>query len=452
MRKVLRQPLTSTYLRHLWKGKCCPVQQNSQLALCCHQRRSITLSSCSHTDQASSKEVAKSPVTPLLKQLEARIKFTGPLTVHDYMKEVLINPIAGYYSAGEDMFGTQGDYITSPEVSQLFGELVGVWVVNEWYKLGAPKPLQLVELGPGRGTLMQDVLRVLKKLGLSGEDVCIRFIEVSEELSGKQQETLCGSKTSGNDDCQDELFYKHSNTCSGSPIFWHRHLSTIPKAFSVFLAHEFFDVLPIHKMRRTEDGWREVLIDIDEGNGPHHLRYVLSREPTPATKIFIQPDETRTEVEVSPEAAVLCKELATRIEEDGGFALIMDYGHDGKISNTFRGFKSHTLHDPLSEPGTADLTADVDFAYLKEHMQDKLVTYGPVTQSSFLVNMGIELRLASLLKNCKPEERKSLISGFKMLTEPKQMGERFKFLGLFPAVVKEYLIKHPPGGFCRYID
>ncbi|KAG7168494.1 arginine methyltransferase NDUFAF7-like [Homarus americanus] len=157
----------------------------------------------------------------------------------------------------------------------------------------------------------------------------------------------------------------------------------------MFLAHEFFDVLPIHKIRRTKEGWREVLIDIDEDDGPHHLRYVLSRTPTPATKIYIQPEDTRDEIEVCPDAAVYCGELANRIEEDGGIALIMDYGHDNKTTSTFR----------------------------------------------------------NLLKQCKQEERKFLISGYKMLVEKEQMGERFKFLAFFPAVVKDFLIKYPPAGF-----
>ncbi|XP_071550484.1 protein arginine methyltransferase NDUFAF7, mitochondrial isoform X1 [Panulirus ornatus] len=423
-------------------------------------RRSIA--SSSHTRKIGSshslsggqviQDSKKSPETPLLKQLIARIKFSGPLTVHDYMKEVLINPLAGYYSAGKDMFGSHGDYITSPEICQMFGELVGVWIYNEWCKLGSPKPLQLIELGPGRGTFMQDILKVLNQLNVSGKELSVQLVEVSEELSQKQEEKLCGKVIFDKDACEEELYYKKSITTTGSPIFWHRHLSTIPKSFSVFLANEFFDVLPVHKIRRTENGWREVLIDIDDGDGPHHLRYVLSRAATPAAKVFIQPEETRDEVEVSPEAAVLCGEMANRIEEDGGISLIIDYGYDGKVSNTFRGFRNHVLHDPLCEPGTADLTVDVDFGYLKQQVQEKLVTYGPVTQSSFLINMGIEFRLANLLKHCTCEEQKSLISGYKMLTEPQQMGERFKFLAFYPAVVRDFLIRYPPAGFYRNLE
>ncbi|XP_045583693.2 LOW QUALITY PROTEIN: protein arginine methyltransferase NDUFAF7, mitochondrial [Procambarus clarkii] len=433
----------------LWKGSFYEGKYCIRRILSCNHVRSFgsTIPTCG--DQITKN--SKSSETPLLKQLQARIKMSGPLTVYDYMKEVLINPVSGYYSAGQDMLGSKGDYITSPEICQMFGELVGVWVYSEWYKLGSPKPLQLVELGPGRGTLMEDVLRVLKQFGEAGSDLTVHLVEVSEELSCKQEEKLCRVVQSRKD-MPDELYYKKSTTTDGSPIFWYRHLSSVPKNFSVFLANEFFDVLPIHKIRRMEEGWREVLIDIDEGDGPHHLRYVLARGATPATKVFIQPEETRDEIEVCPEAAVLCEELASRIEDDGGIALIMDYGHDGKSSSTFRAFKNHELHDPLCEPGTADLTADVDFAYLKSQVQERVITYGPVTQSSFLTNMGIEMRLANLMKHSKTEQVKSLVSGYKMLTEVEQMGERFKFLAFFPAVVKDFLQKHPPPGFHKNLD
>ncbi|KAK8375002.1 hypothetical protein O3P69_010967 [Scylla paramamosain] len=344
----------------------------------CHKRLLATSPfTATHSPQSS-----KSPETPLLKQLQSRIKFSGPLTIHDYMKEVLINPISGYYSTGKDMFGTHGDYITSPEISPMFGEMVAIWIISEWYKLGSPQPLQLVEFGPGRGTLMHDVLVVLKNFGLYGDNLSVQLIEVSEELSVKQEKKLCNGVSSNKEQCQDELYYKTSTTSTGSP--------------------------------KTKEGWREILIDMDEGDGPHHLRYVLSNNPTPATKIFTEPEDTRECIEVSPEAAVLCKELASRIEEDGGIALIIDYGHNGVDTDTFRAFKNHKQHDPLSEPGTADLTADVDFDFLKKQVKEKLVTFGPVTQ------------LHNLMKQCKPEEKKNLISGFRMLTEPKQMGEKFK--------------------------
>lgn len=402
-------------------------------------------SHCSHP--------SKSPETPLLKQLKARIKFSGPLTVHEYMKEVLVNPISGYYSSGKDMLGTQGDFTTSPEISQMFGELVGVWLVSEWYKLGSPQPLQLVELGPGRGTFLQDILRVLSQFGLSGNDLSVHLVEVSKELSVEQEKKLCNGVLSDQDVCEkEELYYKTNTSTSGSPIFWYHHLSLVPRAFTIFLAHEFFDVLPIHKIQKTKEGWREVLVDLDEGDGPHHLRYVLSKSATPATKIFTTVEESRESIEVSPEAAVLCQELATRIEEDGGIALIMDYGHDGKDMDTFRAFKNHHQHHPLSEPGTADLTADVDFNFLKDQVKEKLLTFGPVTQASFLTNMGIETRLHNLMKQCKPEERTSLMSGFRMLTEPQQMGHRFKFLAFYPAVVKDFIMKFPPSGFYRNLD
>ncbi|XP_047483297.1 protein arginine methyltransferase NDUFAF7, mitochondrial-like isoform X1 [Penaeus chinensis] len=450
----------SRRLHHISKNFLSPLQETRKegvrvdihASLSTTSRRFDTSSENDETGKQTSLSIKKTPETPLLKQLQARIKFSGPLTVYDYMKEGLINPLSGYYAAGQDMFGSKGDYTTSPEISQMFGEMIGVWIYNEWYKLGSLKPLQLVEFGPGRGTLMQDILRVLRQLGVKGRDLSIHFVEVSPELSQNQEERLCGSSQPYTETNDEGNFYKKNTTSGGSPIFWYRHLSSVPKRFSVFLAHEFFDVLPVHILRRTKDGWRELLVDIDEGDGPHHLRYVLSRSETPASKLFVEPEETRDEVEVSPDAAVLCKDVAKRIEDSGGLALIMDYGHDGKLTDTFRAFKNHKQHHPLSEPGTADLTADVDFAYLKKQVQEDLITYGPVTQSFFLQNMGIEVRLANLLKNSKPEEQTNLISGFKMLTDRHQMGERFKFLAFFPGVVKDFLLKYPPAGFYRDFD
>ncbi|XP_042884329.1 protein arginine methyltransferase NDUFAF7, mitochondrial-like isoform X2 [Penaeus japonicus] len=450
----------SRRLHYTCKTFLSPLQETRKEGVCFDVRASLSTTSRSYDTASGSDETGKQPnlsiiktaETPLLKQLQARIKFSGPLTVYDYMKEGLINPLSGYYAAGQDMFGTKGDYVTSPEISQMFGEMVGVWIFNEWYKLGSLKPLQLVEFGPGRGTLMQDILRVLKQLGVKGRDLSIHFVEVSPELSQNQEERLCGSSQPYTETSDEGDFYKKNTTTGGTPVFWYRHLSSVPKRFSVFVAHEFFDVLPVHILRKTKDGWRELLVDVDEGDGPHHLRYVLSRTETPAAKLFVEPEETRDEVEVSPDGAVLCKDIAKRIEDNGGLALIMDYGHDGKLTDTFRAFKNHKQHHPLCEPGTADLTADVDFAYLKKQVQEDLITYGPVTQSFFLQNMGIEARLATLLKNSKPEEQKNLISAYKMLTDRHQMGERFKFLALFPGVVKNFLIKYPPAGFYRDFD
>lgn len=152
---------------------------------------------------------------------------------------------------------------------------------------------------------------------------------------------------------------------------------------------------------------------------------------------------------MSAEAAILLQHLSVRLEKYGGFALIADYGHDGTKTDTFRAFRKHKLHDPLVEPGTADLTADVDFSQIRTRVHAKVKTCGPIPQADFLKNMAIDVRLQRLLASCKPEECESLVSGYNMLMSPKQMGERFKFFAMYPLVLSDLLVKHPPAGFTK---
>ncbi|XP_069881493.1 protein arginine methyltransferase NDUFAF7, mitochondrial isoform X3 [Dipodomys merriami] len=299
-------------------------------------------------------------VTPMFRHLMYKIKSTGPITVAEYMKEVLTNPDKGYY-VHHDMLGEKGDFITSPEISQIFGELVGIWFISEWISSGKSSAFQLVELGPGRGTLTGDILRVFSQLG------------------------------------------SVLKTCD----------------------------ISVHLVEKTPHGWREVLIDIDP-QVSDKLRFVLAPGATPA-EAFIQCGETRDHIEVCPEAGVIIQELSQRIALTGGAALIADYGHDGTKTDTFRGFCSHKLHDVLIAPGTADLTADVDFSYLRRMTQGKAASLGPIQQQTFLKNMGIDVRLKVLLdKADEPSVRQQLLHGYNMLMNPKKMGERFNFFALLP--------------------
>ncbi|XP_044865254.1 protein arginine methyltransferase NDUFAF7, mitochondrial isoform X2 [Mauremys mutica] len=351
---------------------------------------------------AGSKAEDSSRVTPMLKHLVFKIKSTGPITVAEYMREVLTNPVKGYY-IHHDMLGERGDFVTSPEISQIFGELIGIWYVSEWMATGKPKTLQLVELGP----------------------------EVSPKLSEIQALTLTGGKIQPELDVTSPVYMKGISK-AGIPIFWYRELQDVPQGTSFYLAHEFFDALPIHKFQRTEKGWREVLIDIDP-EAPDQLRFVLAPSATPATENFIQSKEVRDHVEVCPDAGILIQRLACRIQEDGGAALIADYGHNGNKTDTFRSFRSHELHDALIAPGTADLTADVDFSYLRTMTQGRVATLGPLKQHEFLKNMGIDVRLQVLLQNSSDKAmHKHLLQGYDMLMNPKKMGDRFHFFALLP--------------------
>ncbi|XP_078085714.1 protein arginine methyltransferase NDUFAF7, mitochondrial isoform X1 [Mustelus asterias] len=386
--------------------------------------------SCSRTSE-STKESNQDSM--MLKHLISKIKSTGPISVAEYMREVLTNPVTGYYQH-RDVLGPQGDFITSPEISQIFGELLGVWCVSEWMAAGKPKTFQLVELGPGRGTLASDTLRVFSQLHsvLKKAEISVHLVEVSPKLGETQAQLLTEGEQHLLHDPSGTI-YKTGVTKTGLPISWYRDLQDVPKAFSFYLAHEFFDVLPIHKFQKTKQGWREILIDI-EPKSPGKLRFVLAPDATLASKALIQQrDDDRDHIEICPEAGVIIQNLASRIAEDGGAALIADYGHNGTKTDTFRGFRGHQLHDVLSAPGTADLTADVDFSYLRQMTEGKVTALGPIPQHEFLKNMGVDVRLQVLLRNASdPNTRKGLIDAYDMIMNPEKMGNRFKFFALLP--------------------
>ncbi|KAM7395907.1 hypothetical protein PAMA_007266 [Pampus argenteus] len=283
----------------------------------------------------SSSPDEEKPHRSMLRHLTSKIKATGPIPVAEYMREVLTNPVTGYY-VKNNMLGPDGDFITSPEISQIFGELLGIWIISEWMGAGGPKQLQLVELGPGKGSLAADVLRVFSQLQavLGGASVSLHLVEVSPALSRLQAENLTGTR-SQEAESEDEAVYRRGETSAGLPVSWYRRLDDVPAGFSVFLAHEFFDALPIHKFQRTEKGWREVLVDIDPEK-PDQLRFVMAPSPTLASSTLIQADERRDHVEVCAEGGVIVQQLSRRITEDGGAALIADYGHDGTKTDTFR--------------------------------------------------------------------------------------------------------------------
>lgn len=249
------------------------------------------------------------------------------------MKEILTSPQSGYYMS-RDVFGQQGDFITSPEIGQIFGELIAVWCLSEYQKIGSPQPVQLIELGPGRGTLIQDVLRVCARFELSNA-MSIHLVEVSPYLSQLQSRKLCYS--SAEVDTKSYPYYRMGETLGGIKVFWYQRIEDIPEEFSIILAHEFFDALPIHKLQKDGNLWKEILVDVDPGD-KEKFRYVLSRNETPMSKLFstMQPNETRKQVEISPESDLVAKHIAARLETHGGFGLIMDYGHEGEKEDTFR--------------------------------------------------------------------------------------------------------------------
>ncbi|CAK1542492.1 unnamed protein product [Leptosia nina] len=374
----------------------------------------------------------------ILDLIKEKIRLNGPISVAEYMHIVITNPTEGYYTK-KDVIGQHGDFVTSPEISQMFGEIMAIWFFSETQKMGPGKPLQIVELGPGNGTLMIDILRVLNKLKYKPDELSIHLVEISATMQLMQANKLCATHR----ETDIELPHnREGETVSGIKVYWYNDLKKVPKNFSWFIAHEFFDVLPIHKFEKKEKGWREILIDLDESQ---KLFYRISAEETPSVKMLVRPPldaGDRMELEISPRALGIARQLAQRVDEHGGLALIADYGHEGEKGDTFRAFHKHKVVDPLENPGESDLTADVDFSQLRvaasmaPGQDNYAIVVGPVKQKEFLERMQAQIRLEVLLQNIKIEEDKEkLKAAYDMLVDPQKMGERFKFMAYYPSAM-----------------
>uniref|UniRef100_A0A915KVX8 Protein arginine methyltransferase NDUFAF7 n=1 Tax=Romanomermis culicivorax TaxID=13658 RepID=A0A915KVX8_ROMCU len=394
---------------------------------------------------------------PLKRFLIDKIRLTGPISIAEYMQICVGSPGAGYYSKNDgQIFGARGDFVTSPEFTQMLGELLGVWVVNEFFKLSHNSDWHLIELGPGSGCLMHDVLGVARKFDLTEQHMQIRLVETSRQLIREQATILCGD-----DDAFDTNDVEKCSKKSlfGPEVHWHDNIFEIPQKFGIILAHEFFDALPVHKFKRTQDrGWREVLIGLDPEN-PQNFQYQVAHGQTVAQKLYLtkkieESAASSSYLEISPVSAYMCDQMAERINQNGGCALIVDYGPytplgDKRTGDTLRAYRSHKIVDPLDFPGRCDVTCDVDFDFLVENLRDKVAIFGPLDQKTFLENMGIKVRFEKLLKACQSEEETQYLQkSFDLLTDPKQMGSRFKVMALFPKVIEEMMKKVPPSGFC----
>ena len=314
-------------------------------------------------------------MTPAEQRLRRRIAAEGPVSVADYMAEAN----AHYYAAG-DPLGAQGDFTTAPEISQMFGELVGVWLADLWVRAGRPEETRFVELGPGRGTLAADALRAMKSAGLEPP---AELVETSPELRRAQARNVPQAR-------------------------WHEDLSTLPAAGPLlFVANEFFDALPVRQFA----GGRELRVDFADG------RFV--REPGEAI------------VEDSPESAAVVRQLSLRLARRGGAALIVDYGHVGPaVGDTLQAVARHVYADPWQAPGTRDLTAHVDFAALARAAAEAGArVFGPRAQGEWLDAMGIGLRSAALAR-AAPERTEELVAARERLTAPGQMGRLFKAMAI----------------------
>jgi len=386
-------------------------------------------------------KILKNP-TGLLANMLRQIEFGGPLTVASYMQTCLAHPQRGYYSTRDPLDqSANSDFITSPEVHQIFGELLGAWIMQEWILAGSPQSLEYTELGPGRGTLAKDILTTVNELKQKvkfGSDlkIQINLIEISPVLARKQAEMLKAKITWLTDSPEDNTFMK-ATTDTDMEISWSKSLADVPlsNSISFIICHEFLDALPIHQFEKdTETSkWREVLIDMTDDK--NELRFVRAPAETAAYKnLFPSFDDSDLEgkrrVEISPGVLYNIQEISSRIGQQGGNALIIDYGHQGEKEDTLRGFRNHKLVSVLEQPGDTDITADVNFDHVKVVANScGLKTTEMINQKDFLKNMGIDTRLLMLLRKAQTaEERENLTKCHNFLME--EMGDRFKFMAL----------------------
>ena len=350
-------------------------------------------------------------MNPAATHLRERIAADGPVTVAEFMAIALGHPEGGYYMSG-DPFGMAGDFITAPEVSQMFGEIIGLWLIVSWEQAGQPEKAKLVEIGPGRGTLMADIWRVIGDVPDFRAALTVHLVETSGELREAQSRAL-----------------------EGVPATWHEAFGEVPDGPVMLVANELFDALPIHQFVRMVGGWRERLVDLEPVSG--EFRFVLATGPGEA-ETFI-PDDVAdlppgTVVEVSPAARALADEIARRIARFGGRALIIDYATDrGADGDTLQAVRRHDRHQVLDAPGSADVSARVDFKALARSARDAgAQTFGPVDQGAFLRTLGIEARAEGLAKNATPEQRADIEAALGRLIDPGKMGTLFKVIAMAP--------------------
>ncbi|MDR0807918.1 MAG: SAM-dependent methyltransferase, partial [Gemmobacter sp.] len=319
----------------------------------------------------------------------------------DYMAECLLHPDHGYYTRREP-FGTKGDFTTAPEISQMFGELLGLCLAQYWLDCGAPAPFTLAELGPGRGTLMMDVLRATARVPGFHAGARLVLVEASPALRDRQRAAL-----------------------SGHPAEWRDHAADLPEGQPLFLlANEFFDALPIRQFTRDPFGWRETMVAETEGR----LALALAA-PAPIALLDHRLADTvpGEVVEVCPAAVPIMAEIGRRIARDGGVALIVDYGGWRSCGDTFQALRRHRPADPLAEPGLADLTAHVDFEALSDAAPCPAAY---TTQGALLAALGIAARSAALARQLEGPARVAHLAATRRLTDPAEMGTLFKALAL----------------------
>lgn len=344
--------------------------------------------------------------TPLAARLRAQIRREGPITVRDYMRTCCCDPSHGYYVA-RPAIGAAGDFVTAPEMSQVFGELIGLWAAVVWQRMGSPSRFNLVELGPGRGTLMSDALRASRRVPGFLDAAELHLVEVSPELRRRQAETL------------------REGGCTPS---WHWHLTQVPVAPSIVIGNELVDALPVEQYVRQACGWRRRAVCLDAAD-----RLVFGVDASgPGYFPRGAPPDARPGDIVEHRMTMDLAFGLSRLAAAGPLAcLLIDYGHVGPApGDTLQAVRGHAFEHPLTSPGEADLTAQVEFASLAANaLSFDLAVDGPVTQGELLGSLGIMQRTSRLMA-ANPSRAAEIEASVARVMSPTGMGTRFKAIGI----------------------
>lgn len=350
-------------------------------------------------------------MTRLKQRIVDLIEALGPISVSEYMALCLSDPQHGYYMTREP-FGRDGDFITAPEISQMFGELIGAWLVAGWHALGRPQQPLIAEIGPGRGTLMKDIARTVRKIepGLR-ETARFKLIETSARLAEIQKHTLEGSD---------------------GGFEWHQTIDELPKRPLLMVGNELFDAIPVRQYANTPNGWRERMVGLDDA---YNLTFVAGAGTL--DPLLLPPDAAEAPegavAELAPARTALMQTIAERITRDGGAGLFIDYGYqEPAIGDTLQALLKHAYDDPLAHPGEADLTAHVDFSALAAAARQAGLETHLSTQGDFLLGMGLLERAGSLGAKADQATRERLSGEVERLAGPDQMGTLFKVLAVAP--------------------
>ena len=351
--------------------------------------------------------------SPLSKNIARLIRETGPMPISHFMAMALGHPKHGYYMT-RDPLGAAGDFTTAPEISQMFGELIGLWIAETWIAQGSPSKIVLAELGPGRGTLMADALRALRSVPGLLPALDLHFVETSPVLAAIQKQNVPNAT-------------------------WHDRFDTLPEGPLYLIANEFFDALPIRQFVRTKQGWCERYVMLTEDSTEEEPRFEPAIVPVPqASNDILAAGQRNAPIgslaEVSPASAAFAEDIASRIAKHGGAALIIDYGHPKSAAGeTLQALRKHEFVSVFENPGEADLTAHVDFEALAVAAKTGgAAVYGPIEQGTFLRALGISERAERLKAKATPEQARDIDSAEHRLTSREEMGSLFKVLALTP--------------------